>query len=54
MDKHIKGWTSGEAAQGVFHKKDLWKFWKIFGNLQKLLKILGNSSKVFSIVFMIF
>ena len=38
-DKHIKGRTRGEATKGVFHKKDLLKFWKIFGNLQKLLKI---------------
>ena len=47
-DKHIRGRTRGKAVQGVFHKKDIWKFWKIFGNLQKLLEIFGNSSKVFS------
>ena len=38
---------------GTFIKK-LWKFWKIFVNLRKLLENLGNSSKVFSNVFMIF
>ena len=43
-----------QRAQGVFHKKYLWKFWKIFGNLQKLLEIFGNSSKVLSIVLWFF
>ena len=54
-DKHIKGRTRSEVAQGVFYKKKIYEnFWKIFGNLQKLLEIFGNSSEVFSIVFMIF
>ena len=39
---------------GTFIKKELWKFWKIFVNLRKLLENFGNSSKVFSTVFMIF
>ena len=37
-----------------FHKKDFWKFWKIFGNLWELLENFRNSSKVFSNVLMIF
>ena len=42
------------VIEELYTKKDLWKFWKIFGNLRKRLENFGNSSKVFSNVFMIF